>query len=368
MLFDPNAPFLVVKTMCQVTLAFSMLLCLFHWTGLKVALGQDDRPAEPLKEVVAEGRAIAEIFGGAVQGVVVGQEPVPAEAGDGQVTAKAKDDKQRIVEKQTEGGEKAEDGEKAEGGEKAKEDQAGEENDGGGAGRVQDFAIVLDDEAGAMEGAAEDPLTIVLTGYMKTECGLARRACELSPEQVVALEALNVKWIKEQVAKPEKGGQMKVMQGLGRFLGGGVIEGPAPDHTQTHKRVCKQIDEVIQKTLSSAQYELFAAEREARDAFQREATASALVAVYDNHVFVKNNQREKLIADVAKWVKSKKLYWQFYFQNDAYIPAVPNSVLAKTLDDKQLQSLKGLNSYSYEMDEVQMQMNGMRQNFEFNDE
>jgi hypothetical protein len=50
------------------------------------------------------------------------------------------------------------------------------------------------------------------------------------------------------------------------------------------------------------------------------------------------------------------------------VPTVPNALLAKTLDEKQLKSLKGLNPYSYEMDEVQMQMNGMRQGIEFVDE
>jgi hypothetical protein len=75
-----------------------------------------------------------------------------------------------------------------------------------------------------------------------------------------------------------------------------------------------------------------------------------------------------LAADIAKWAGSKNLYWQFYFQNDAYLPSVPNSVLAKTLSDQQLKSLKGLNSYSYEMDEVQMQMNGMRPGIEFIDD
>ncbi len=360
--------------MHQVTLAFSILFCLFNWSGLGVALGQDDKPADPPAEVEAEGKAIAKIFDDPAQEVGAAQEPVKKAAetspADKAIEIRAEED----AAKEKTAKEKAEEV-KAEEDRVAREKAVVEEEAGGEAvavdavvmaGQVVD--VVMAAEVDLFAANENEPLVVVLTGYVNTECGLARRACELTPEQLAALKKLDVRWVKEQIAKPEKVGQVRIMQGLGRFLGGARLENPAQNHNQTHQRVCKLVDEVIQKTLSSEQYELFESERAARDAFHRDATASALVAVYDKHVFVKREQRQELIEDVAKWVKSKNLYWQFYFQNDAYIPTVPNAVLARTLSDKQLKTLQGLNSYSYEMDEVQMQMNGMRQVVEFTDE
>jgi len=215
-----------------------------------------------------------------------------------------------------------------------------------------------------------DPLFIVLSRHAHAEAGLARRACNLSHEQLVALKQLDAQWIRDQLAKKELGGgNVNILRGIGRFLGGGVIaEPPIQPQSASHKRVTKLMDEHIQAILNEEQRQTFNTEREARDAFYREATAEVLVAVYDKHVLVKKEQREQLVADIAQWATSKSLYWQFYFQNDAYVPNVPNSLLAKTLDEKQLKSLKGLNPYSYDMDEVQMQMNGMRHGIEFVDE
>lgn len=228
-------------------------------------------------------------------------------------------------------------------------------------------AVMMGFDFGEDEG---DPLFIVLSRHAHAEAGLARRACDLSPEQLVELKKLDPQWIRDQIAKKELGGgNANILRGIGRFLGGAVInEVPVQPHSASHKRVAKLMDEYIQAILNEEQRQAFNAEREARDAFYREATAEMLVAVYDKHVLVKKEQREQLVVDIAQWATSKSLCWQFYFQNDAYIPTVPNSLLAKTLGEKQLKTLKGLNAYSYEMDEVQMQMNGMRQGIEFVDE
>ncbi len=62
----------------------------------------------------------------------------------------------------------------------------------------------------------------ILSRYAQVECGLAHRACQLSPEQLAALKIMQQEpWLHQQLAQPDVG-QVKVFKGIGRFLGGRV--------------------------------------------------------------------------------------------------------------------------------------------------
>ncbi|MEZ6138802.1 MAG: hypothetical protein R3C53_28280 [Pirellulaceae bacterium] len=191
---------------------------------------------------------------------------------------------------------------------------------------VQDLEALFDEAP--IAGVAEQPQMAILQQYVIVECGLVRRACELSPEQAQKLATLTPAWIKEQLAQPAAAGQNGLFQGIGRFLGGRAPAAqPQADGQANIRRVTKAVDKFIEAALTPDQAKTYLAEKDAREKFRQEATASVLVASIDQEIYVKAEQRQQLIPQIAKWVENKNLYWQFYFQNQSYIPSIPDSIL-----------------------------------------
>jgi hypothetical protein len=215
---------------------------------------------------------------------------------------------------------------------------------------------------------AEEPVFAIAAQYIRTECGLARRACKLTPEQLAGLKKLeDRKWLKQELAKPAKPGEMKILQGIGRFLGGGIPVAGEDNGAAAAKRVRKAVDEQIASIVGAEQMEFLSKEKAARSAFRDEALARVLVAALDKEVYANEQQRQDLVRATSKWTKGKNLYWQFYFQNQNYIPSIPNNILREALSKKQTDALEGLNAYNYEMDNIQFQLNGMQELVEFED-
>lgn len=217
----------------------------------------------------------------------------------------------------------------------------------------------------AMEFVQDDPQMQLISQYIQTECGLVRRACNLSDEQIAGLEQMNTTWVRDELKKPAKANAPGVLKGIGRFLGGQVMGQVVEQNAMADvTRLRAAVDRKLSEALNEEQMASYNSEKDARLAFRDEAMAGVLLSSLDSQIYLKKDQRRELIPDVAKWVSGKSLYWQFYFQNESYIPAIPDNILRKVLDGKQVQSLQGLNSYVYEMDEinlVNMNMGGQGQ-------
>ena len=242
--------------------------------------------------------------------------------------------------------------------------------DGAAAEAMKDAAveIVVEDEAVVdligMRARAQNPQMSLLNGYVRVNCALARRACKLSEEEEQKLSQLDSAWLekqlKESIASPVK----EVAAGIARFLGGRAvaevinINGNQGDPQQAAiPKVKQRIDTAIEEALEFDHKEVFLRERESRDQFRKQAMAAVLVSVLDERVFLTQQQRDDLEPEVGKWL-TKDLYWQFYFQNESYLPIVPNHLLSKVLTPQQLAVVQGLHAYDYSLD--QMQMRGMQ--------
>ena len=223
---------------------------------------------------------------------------------------------------------------------------------------------------GGMAGGvqAHDPRIALLMRYVRTERGLVRRACELSESQLEELEKLNAAWLRNQIAQPELPGKERVLEGIGRFLGGRVAQPRPQDDGAVVRRVHGAIDEHIANALDDHQRALFQAERQARETFRREALAETLVAALDEHIHVTAQQRGEFVKQVSQWLGDQNFYWQFYFQNDSYIPGIPRSVLVKCLSEEQVNAMAGMNAYNYSLDDFQQHLNGMQEVIVFDDE
>ncbi|MEO8269976.1 MAG: hypothetical protein ABI557_09655, partial [Aureliella sp.] len=189
--------------------------------------------------------------------------------------------------------------------------------------------IIVDEEGVANVGmgvGGQDPQTWLLNRYVRVNCALARRACKLSKEEERKLSQFNGAWVdkqlKESIALPIEG----VAAGIARFLGGRAaaevinLNGNNGDPQQIAiPKVRKKIDAAIEEALEPEHKETFQRECESRDRFRKQAMAAILISALDNRVFLSQQQRDELEPEVAQWL-TKDLYWQFYFQNDNYIP------------------------------------------------
>lgn len=202
-----------------------------------------------------------------------------------------------------------------------------------------------------------DPQTQMLQRYVRTNCGLARRACKLSEEQEKLLSKIDGTWINAEIKKATDSPVKAAAAGIAGFLGARVAvrnQGQNQPH-EIIAKVRKEVDKQIETVLEEQQAAAYKRERESRDAFRRDALAGVLVAALDRRVFLTPEQRVALQPLIAKWL-TKDLYWQFYFQNQGYNPAIPNQVLLRVLDAKQLGALKGAQAYNYDLDQIEIQM------------
>ncbi len=207
-----------------------------------------------------------------------------------------------------------------------------------------------------------EPATMLLRGYLRVNCALARRCCELSQEQEQALSRLDNAWIDRQIADANKGPVKRAAVGIARFLGGAVgnaaaMRVPANSDPQAVVAAVKtKINDELTAALTEEQQAVWKHELEAREAFNKQAQAAVLVAALDNRLFLTNEQRETLQQQVATWLtKSKDLYCQFYLQNESYLPNIPKQVLSSVLSAEQIEALAGAQTYNYEAWQMEMQ-------------
>jgi hypothetical protein len=207
---------------------------------------------------------------------------------------------------------------------------------------------------------ALDPQLLLLQRYARTQCALLRRVCDLQPEQERHLAVVSQPaWLRDEIKEATDSPVKRAAAGIARFLGGRV---PANRRNQPHEislQVRQAIDAHIASQLTEQQAAMFKEECQSRDAFRREAQAQTLVTVLDRRLYLTEAQRQALLPLIAESLK-QELYWQFYFQNDHYLPSIPRSVFTKVLDDEQVDALAGLNTHNYELHQIEVQLIGQQ--------
>ncbi len=217
----------------------------------------------------------------------------------------------------------------------------------------------------AIEAEAQNPQKWLLNSYVRVNCALARRACDLSEGEELKLSRLNGAWIdkqiEESIASPIKG----VAGGLARFLGGRVAAAQVQNINGDPQQIVlptvkKKVDAAIEVALEPEHRAAFSRERDSREQFRKQALAAVLVSSLDECVFLTQQQRDDLEPEVAKWLTTD-LYWQFYFQNANYVPDIPKRMLSKILSAEQLEALQGARAWNYEMSQIELQMMGQQE-------
>ncbi len=241
---------------------------------------------------------------------------------------------------------------------------------------AQDVAVVVEaDEEPAEQQVVElaeiefedfkavDPQVELLQSYVRVRSALARRACKLSDEQEVELAKLDDKWLAVQIAEKTNTPAKGLVAGIARFLGGqqaAAVQRQQPGNLIAGVR--KKIDSHIASLLNEQQADAYQKERQLQDKFRREAVAATLISVLDKRVYLSEDQRQALQPAIADWLVDQNLYWQFYFQNESYLPDIPHRILSAHLAKDQIKSLAGLTKWNYEMEQLELQMVGQQAN------
>ena len=223
--------------------------------------------------------------------------------------------------------------------------------------KVDNNAVV---EAVLDPAVQNDPQLWLLSTYARVNTAFARRVCKLTPDEERLLALMTDAWIAQQMAArgqddaPIQG----IAAGIARFLRCAAAARPFRNEEQPQQvisRVKQAIDKQIDNALSEEHRETYRTEREARDKFRSQALASVLVAAIDDRVYLSTEQRQRLEAELTLWSK-KDLYWQFYFQNQNYVPDLPTGIMSKVLNTEQLDALKGAQAYMYDLAQIELQM------------
>ena len=227
--------------------------------------------------------------------------------------------------------------------------------DGGGI-VVEEVQVAGEAVAGFAELQQNDPMGFVAVRFCETRKAIARRVCDLDAKQAKAISALDKTWVTKEMKKklnPPKGG---FIRGIVQVFNGPVA--PAGDPSTVLPKMKKVIEAAVREQLNEEQLKAFDKELDAARKFQYKAHAGILTSVLDRHPFLSGQQREKLQTAIFEWLyKSKKdLYWQFYLQNNNYIPQFPSKLLTEHLTEAQQTALKGMQTWNYDAAQMEWQM------------
>jgi hypothetical protein len=193
-----------------------------------------------------------------------------------------------------------------------------------------------------------DPATTRLNGYVRVESALVRRVCKLSDEQEKSLCGLNDAWVKKNsdaAAKP-------AINLLGNLLGGAAVQ-PAMSTITPVNRIQNLYRAEITKILTPEQMKAYEAEAKTRQEFKCRANAECIIAMLERKVCLKDEQRESLSNDLAKWKGIGDVYTAFYFQNENYFPNIPRSLLQKHLTANQMGVVNSLQTVQFQREQFQ---------------
>jgi hypothetical protein len=205
-------------------------------------------------------------------------------------------------------------------------------------GAVQMFAI-------GMEG---DPQASKLQSKVAVDNALIRRICKLDDEQLKQLNTLDAKWVKGKAAAGKQAGNLAA--GVIRVFAGGNLgmqqDNPAEASSRVTTAYKAKLKEIL-KPEQLAEYEKHVKERET---FRRQANAECIVSVLEDRLSLNDTQRTELTKSLTDWSGMQRMQATFYFQNQAYIPNLPASVL-KALTATQRKILDGMQKADFSFEQ-----------------
>lgn len=196
-------------------------------------------------------------------------------------------------------------------------------------------------------GGQVDPQSMKLQSKIAVDNALVRRICKLDAEQEEALNAINANWIRGKAGARKQADNLAA--GVLRvFAGGGAVQqpnNPAEAVNRVTKAYQARLAEIL-KPEQLAEYEKHVKEREQ---FRRLANAECIVAVLEDRLSLNRDQHEELVKSLADWSGIQRMQATFYFQNQAYIPNLPASVL-KALTPTQRKILDGMQKADFQFE------------------
>lgn len=205
-------------------------------------------------------------------------------------------------------------------------------------GAVQMFAI-------GMEG---DPQASKLQSKVAVDNALIRRICKLDDEQQKQLSTLDAKWVKGKAAAGKQAGNLAA--GVIRVFAGGNVGMQQDNPAEASSRVTTAYKAKLKEMLKPEQLAEYEKHVKERETFRRQANAECIVSVLEDRLSLNDTQRTELTKSLTDWSGMQRMQATFYFQNQAYIPNLPASVL-KALTATQRKILDGMQKADFSFEQ-----------------
>ena len=210
---------------------------------------------------------------------------------------------------------------------------------------LRDAQALIAVEAAAAPADAELQLEPYLAQYrpvVKTELSFANRVCKFTPEQRTAVIADAKTWLKEYATKQAKG-QPAQNAGMWMQLGGLARQDSSP-----RRSLEDGVAEVVKKHISDEQQETYEKEFNERRAFHVATVVENLVAVIDEKLYLSEEQREKMTADLKEnWDDSWGLQLHHFTHMSNYLPNMPADRVVKHLNKEQTARWNSIQKVSF---------------------
>jgi hypothetical protein len=109
----------------------------------------------------------------------------------------------------------------------------------------------------------------------------------------------------------------------------------------------------FRELLTEEQREGYDAELTARDEFRKQADAECLVGVIDQALGLQPRQREELMKAIMHWPDKDDLYISYYFQNQGFLPPIPDQFMVSSLTPEQLSIYRQTPKSSIRLEQIQ---------------
>ncbi len=196
--------------------------------------------------------------------------------------------------------------------------------------------------------APDDPQSSRLQSKIAVDNALVRRVCNLDPEQLKQIDALDAKWIKGKAAAGKQAGNLAA--GVLRVFAGPAIGGVQQNNpAEAASRVTTAYKTKLKEILNPEQLAGYETHVKEREDFRREANAACVVALLEDRLCLNDAQRKELIKSLSEWSGIQKMQATFYFQNQSYIPNLPPTAL-KGLTATQKKILDGMQKADFQFD------------------
>jgi hypothetical protein len=159
----------------------------------------------------------------------------------------------------------------------------------------------------------------LLQPAMWRELDFVRQVCNLTPEQrpkVKAAADAAVKKAAKAITRPQ----------------GGVQSHP----TAAAQMIRDSVADELKKSLTPQQLEHYADEDAGRTAARKDATIRSVVSKLDGAMYLTNEQREKIMAELnSSWERDWEKWLDMYQYGEQYFPEIPEKHVVPHLTDEQ---------------------------------